>query len=437
MKRTAAFLLMLAATCTLLSGCYDGKEIDDQTYVIAIGLDKGETNKLRMTLQYAIPLAMGSSGVSGGGGGGGGEGESKSIGSMTLECPSVYSGLNMVNNSVGKQVNLSHAKVMVFSEDLAKDGRMVMLTRAITRGKEFRPNMVVAVSRGSAEDYLKSIKPRQEADPSKYYELKFSGYKYTGFIDQTQLHDFFIKEESTGAQAVAALVGVNTKNSTKEFSVGESSAPQKNRPVPFEGDYLAGNLPKVGDIKGEAMGLAVFNGPKMVGELDGEESTHYLMVTGKYGHAYVTFPDPIKKDFYIVVNLKQSRRPTYKIKLVDGKPNIKVEIKLEADYMSIQSGINYESEYNDIFERSAEKYLEEGIKRLLNRTSAEFHSDIFGFGNQYKSRFLTWDQWKNFQWLDRYKNSTFEVAVDVKVRRTGLTIRNAPIQGSEGEVQSP
>jgi len=56
---------------TLLTSCFDSKEIDDMAYVVALGLDKGATNHLKMTLQLAVP-AKASSGEGGGSGGGGG-----------------------------------------------------------------------------------------------------------------------------------------------------------------------------------------------------------------------------------------------------------------------------------------------------------------------------------------------------------------------------
>jgi len=41
-----------------------------------------------------------------------------------------------------------------------------------------------------------------------------------------------------------------------------SSYQEKGREFPLEGDFKAGDMPKVGTIKSEVMGLAVFNGSK-------------------------------------------------------------------------------------------------------------------------------------------------------------------------------
>ena len=118
-KTIGIFILALFAA-TLLAGCYDSREIDDMAYVVSLGLDKGKTNALRLTIQIAIPVATGAGG-GGEGGGGGGEGSDSSF-ITTIETPSLYSGLNMANNYISKQLNMSHAKVIVISEEIAREG---------------------------------------------------------------------------------------------------------------------------------------------------------------------------------------------------------------------------------------------------------------------------------------------------------------------------
>lgn len=424
--RLLCSLLMFIIFCTIFTGCYDRREVDDLTFVIAVGLDKGKTNTLRLTLQYAIPKAMGG----GEGGGGGGE---KALGSITVESPSLYSGLNMANNSLGKQINLSHAVVLVFSEELAKEGGVGKYLRGAVRGREFRPNMFVAVSRSSAEEYLKSIKPVQEIDPSKFYQLKFSSYKYTGFSDGTTFFDFYTEMESYAVQPVAALVDVSRYKSEDEFDIRNSTYKEKGKPVPFEGDYKAGDIPKTGDIAGEIMGLAAFSGLIMVGELDGEEAADYLMVTSSYNNSYITFTDPKDKDKVIILNVKQSRKPVRKVEIANGKLQIKVQIKLEADILAIQSGINYEAPENTkLLEDNASERIRNNIERFLNKTAKEFKSDICGFGRSVKGKFLTWKEWENYNWLDKYKDSSFDVSVDLKIRRPGLMVRSLPAVSSQG-----
>lgn len=426
--RSACVTILFFVFAGLFSGCYDRREVDDLTYVIAIGFDKGTVNPLKMTVQYAIPLAMGSS-SDGGGGGGGGTG---SLSTVTIEAPTIYSGLNMLNNFIGKQLYMSHAKVAVFSEEIAKSGKMHDYIHAMVRVREFRPNMNIVVSRSGAEDYIASIKPIQEADPAKYYELKFSTHEYTGLTANTQLNTFYNAQESEDEQAVATLVGVGDYETSKDIDASKSTAAGKGRDRPLMGDYLAGDIPKAGDIKGETLGLAVFAGTKMTGELDGQEATMYLLASGQFKQAFLTFPDPEVKDSYVILNVRPSRMPRYGISLAGGKPDITLGIKLEADFLSIQSGNNYEESRLVEFEDSAEQFLKNEIVRLLNRTSKELHSDVIGFGRHARGQFLLWEDWIKYDWLRKYESASFHVNVDLKIRRSGLMIRSLPAMSADG-----
>ena len=91
-------------------------------YPIAIGLDIGHANILRMTLQLAVPLSIGGGGAGESGGGSGGGGEEKAVSVITIDTSSIFSGLNMVNNIISKEINMSHAKVIVISRKLAEEG---------------------------------------------------------------------------------------------------------------------------------------------------------------------------------------------------------------------------------------------------------------------------------------------------------------------------
>jgi len=422
MKRLSA-LISVFLLLSVLTGCYDKREIDDMAYVVAIGLDKGENNKLRMTLQIAVPTAIGA-----GNEGGGGEVEKAST-ITVIETPTIYSGFNIANAYISKEINVSHAKVIVFSEELAKEG-LEKYIHSLMRQREFRSNMFIAVSRGSAEEYIRNVKPQLEANPAKFYEMTFRSYEYTATTANTSLLNFYKALESTSAQAVATLVGVGDFEKSDEINIDDSTYKEKGKGLLMESDFFAGDLPKAGESKAEIMGLAVFKGEKMVGELDGEETGYHLMLGGEFRNAYYTFPDPIKEDEFVILNIKQSRHPFRSVKIVDGKPLIHVRVNLEADITSIQSNINYEDlDKMKILENKVKEVLTDGIMRYLNKTK-ELGVDLCGFGNEIRKKFLTWDEWAEFNWLSKYEDADFNVEVEFDIRRTGLMVRSQPAKQS-------
>ena len=420
-KFKIAIVLYIIATAFVFSGCFDRREIDDLTYVIAIGLDKGEKEPLRLTVQYAIPMAMGGSDS-----GGDDKDGAKSMGLVTVDTTTIYEGLNMVNNFVGKQLNMSHAKVAVLSEALARSDNVEGYISAMCRGREFRPNLIVAVSKGLAEDYLKTIKPKQEVNPTKYYELKFSNYKFTGFYGNAAINNFYNKSKAQDVSAMAVLVGVNKNNSSKDINVGKNDS-RSGEINSSGGGFKAGELPRSGDVKGETMGMAVFNGGKMTGEFDGNEANYYLMASGEFNNAYMTFKDPRVDGFYVNALVSQGRTPECNVNFESGNPVIGINIKLEGDFLSIQSGNNYESEpLRSELEKDIAKYLKNESINFLNRSAKELGCDICGFGKLAKRKFFTQEDWLKYNWSKKYKDASFNVNVDFKIRRPGLMIRTVP-----------
>ena len=59
--------------------------------------------------------------------------------------------------------------------------------------------------------------------------------------------------------------------------------------------------------------------------------------------------------------------------------------------------------------------MENILLKYLYKTSVEFRSDINGIGKYALSNFQTNTDFKNFNWIDNYMNSTFKVDVNTTV----------------------
>ena len=53
-------ILFLGVLLFSLTGCYDARGVESLSYAVAIGLDKGNDNLLRLSLQFAAPSSDGS-----------------------------------------------------------------------------------------------------------------------------------------------------------------------------------------------------------------------------------------------------------------------------------------------------------------------------------------------------------------------------------------
>ena len=109
--------LMIMLCVMLLCGCYHGREPNDIAYILAMGFDKGENESYKITVQYAKPRE-----ISGGASAEGGQGGS-TIGNIVVEAPTFFEGVNTANQILSKEFSLAHAKVFVFSNEIASEGK--------------------------------------------------------------------------------------------------------------------------------------------------------------------------------------------------------------------------------------------------------------------------------------------------------------------------
>jgi spore germination protein KC len=414
-SRSAAILILAVLTISL-SGCYDQREIDDLAYPLAIGLDVGEADILRMTLQLAAPLAIGGGGGGeSGGGGGGGEAETTSI--ITVDTPSIYSGLDMINNIISKEINLSHAKVIIISKKLAQEG-VAKYIQAIVRGREFRADTFVLVSNEPPDEYLKNVKPVLESNPAKYYDLLL-GKDYASFFPDVRISDFHFSDVSDSIEPVAILTGANKKEDVGQLGEKANIAANERH----EGIYEAGNIPVISELKNVVMGIAVFKNGMMAGTLNGAEAACYQMITGNYKHSFWSFPDAYDESKLVVMDIIQRKKPSITAQIKDDKAVVKIVLDLEGDFTSIQSNIAYE-DYPQPMEKKASEIIEREVASMLKKTTEEYDSDICGIGRYVKGKFLTLDKWKNFNWDEKYSSTEFSINVKLKVRRTGLIIKS-------------
>lgn len=76
----------------------------------------GETNNLKVSFQFAIPSK---SGAGGEGGTDGSSTDSSDTVIDTIEASSIEHAIALADGYISKQINLSHCKVLVISEEFA------------------------------------------------------------------------------------------------------------------------------------------------------------------------------------------------------------------------------------------------------------------------------------------------------------------------------
>lgn len=386
--KTIFILVLIIIFITGFSASYNSLNIDNLAFAVAMGIDKSSTNNLKVTFEFLSTSPSGES-VS----------ETTPV-LNTVECSSLTNGINMMNAYLGKKVNLSHCKLIVFSEELAKEGISDEIYSLINE-VQVRPSANIVVSKCNAKYYIENSEPSLESLIPRYYDIFPNTSEYTGYTCNATVGDFFNALVCNSCSPYAILGGTNTSNnnSVQTQTTGDSSI--KSSDSPITGERLSQNI-----------GLAVFKDDKLVGELNAIETICFLNMKEEVDSFLVSIPDPQNSDSKIDIYLTPNSTHNINVSIVNGSPYIKIKLEFSGKIYSMSKDSEYlNSDVLDSISNSCNSYLENQFSSYLYKTSTIFKSDINRFGLYALSEFATTTDFDNFNWLDNYKNATFEVEI--------------------------
>ncbi|HWI62804.1 MAG TPA: Ger(x)C family spore germination protein [Symbiobacteriaceae bacterium] len=396
MRRPARLVAALALAALLLTGCWDRREIEDVGFVMAVGLDKAKEKALALTVQIAIPRNITvSAGGGAGGGGGGASGEKPPVLVQTVEADSITEALRDLETLVNRRVSFVHTLVVIFGKELAKDDIAPHLG-ILTRFRQFRRGMMVMVAEERAAEIL-TTRPRLEENPAVFLEdLTRRAHERTARAPRVDLHHFLLPYESLAQEPVMPIVRLHTASPGLEHKTLQ---------------------------KAQLEGTAVFKGGRMVGELTGDESEMFLVLTDQT-RAFVETVPRRTKNGKIALEVTVEGTET-KVSLQGGRPSLSVSIVTEAELREIQG------EAPEIVTIDGLRELEERVagqlttraNALVKKLQTEMKVDIVGFGHSVRGRFIDWPAWEAYNWPKRFPETKIEVSVKTMIRRVGMTFQ--------------
>lgn len=393
--RNSFIFILIVVFIAAFSSSYLSLSMDNLAYVLAIGIDKSDKNHLQVTFQFSTTTSPTESGST--------KKTPSVINSVTAS--SISNAINLMNSYMGKELNMSHCKIIIFSEELASDGISKEIYTLIN-DTQIRPSANLVISKCSAKTYLEKTSPELENLIAKYYEILTNSSKYTGFMPNSTIGDFFNSLICKTCEPCAILGGLATENATNQ------------------GDYniKANETPIKGENSSENVGIAAFLGDKLVGELTALETISYLTVRNKIDRFLISIPDPENPNNYLDIYLTPKDSTSVDIDTSTSSPYIKVKTGFTGRIYSMSDNSKYlEPDVLDNISEACNQYLETVFSDYLYKTSKEFKSDINGFGKYALGNFFTTQDFDNYDWLRNYQNSFFEVEVDTSVK-SGMLI---------------
>lgn len=415
--------LLLIMICLLITGCNGAKESDGIAYALLVGVDRNDQNQLEYTFQIAVPRGFGA------GSGSSPKDAKEAVVTLAVTANSFAEARDLANSTVARVLILSHVKGFIIGEKVAREGIAATLP-ALPRYREYRGSMfLMVINNGTAKEFIASNNPKLEVLPSRYIETMMGSATESSTFIATNIHEYFVRLKSASASPYVTLAASNPGNKEQQ---GRPNLQQKA--LDRTNAYIAGQTERdLVSNPAEFLGVAIFNGDKMVGILNNKQTRGLAIVEGKFGHGFFVIADPAVPKKAINLDLEEGRKPKIDVELVDGKARISIDVLMEAEITAIGSDINYESEgYRQQLEQEVSKVVEKDIQEMLAVTQP-LGSDIAGLGYYLRPKLGSYQELLQLDWPELYRNAEIRVKVVTKVRRTGLMIKTSPINAKERE----
>lgn len=373
LKKIISFILVITTLLFTLTGCYDSNGIEDFYYIVALGIDKSEKSNLSLSIQIA-KSSTSSEGASS---------QSSEYKIYTVDCSSIDSGISILNNYLNKKINLSHCSVIVFSEELAREG-LAEYVNTLANNPEIKANSDLIISSGTALDVLNKVANTGENFSSRLYEYILTSTQYTGYTLDCTFSNFFSKINTSETQATAIYTKVDEDNI-------------------------------------QNFGAAVFKDDVMVGTLTPLDTISHLIITGKLDSCTITVENPFAENSLIDLDLYKIVRPNMDINVIDNTPYINIDVELNANISSSGKSFDYTNKDNiKQVEESANNFITNMLKSYLYKISKKYDSDILGLGGILSIKYLTSDDYDKIHWNEIFKDSVFNINVNTKINSSYL-----------------
>lgn len=392
--RNIFIIIVILVFMLAFSPSYTSLNIDNLAYVLALGIDKGEKEKFKITFQFTKGSAKSDSGSS-----------SKSpLIVNSVEANSIDSAINIMNAYLARQLNLSHCRLLIFSEEVAVSGISNEIY-TLANNPAIRPSSNVVITKSKAEDYISNSEPILENFITKYYEIFPNSNKYTGYVYNATLGSFFNQLVCDTCEPFAILGGLNNTSDTSNNTFSDIA------------DIKSTSVPIFSQKSSENIGVAVFKNDKLVGELTALETLCLSIIRGDVDSFLITVQNPQSQDETLDLMIYAQNGKKIKVDIINNSPYVSIELKFTGKIYSIKKDLKYlDSAVLDSISKKANKYLETALTQYLYKTSVDFKSDINGIGKYCLSNFLTTQEFKQFDWENSYQNSTFDVSVNTEIQ---------------------
>lgn len=381
LKKKMMFLVVFLITSTILTGCWNNKDLTEISVATAFGLDINEDGKIEFTVQAARPTAMQKEG---------GVGE-KSFWVFTSTGDTVFEAIRNQLSTIDRKINGSHLQFVVIGEKFAKK-EVLNLIDILERDQEVNPQANVIITKGFTAKEALQIEGELKGISGMRLVDVVENYVAVAKMRKTTLFDLFKEMGSSGREPLVGVIAIKDQEKKEDFTIK--------------------------DLKLE--GSSVFKEDKCVGWLNSVETRGYLFTTNKVKSAVLIVPNPLHEGKKVGIEVIQSNAKM-DVQLSDGKLTLIVEINQEGNIGDQQGeGDLTKTEIRQQLEEATEKVIGKEIRDAIKRAQIEYQADIFGFGEIVNQKYYYYWEQVEEHWNEEFSQAAVEIKVKSYIRRSGL-----------------
>ncbi|WP_435171707.1 Ger(x)C family spore germination protein [Paenibacillus glycanilyticus] len=379
-----AFILM----ASLLTGCWNRRELNAISVVLAMGIDWVD-EQYQLTVQVSDPSQMSINR----------SGERSPAIIFSERAPTIFEALRKITTKASRRMYLSHMRIVIINEKIAERGLRNPLD-FLFRDHEVRPDFFMAVAKGcDAKDILAFVTPMEvlpAIDLYKSLKVSESSWAPTSAVNVVDMMQKVTKDGIEPVLTGITLIG----NRNKGMKIDNVKQPKAYAEYKYTG-------------------IGVLLDDRIVGWLGESDSKGYSYVSNivrsTVGH--VRCPDG--RDNFVVEIYKSHAEIIPSIK--DGKPHVKVKMKSDANIGEYHCSADLGDE--KVFSQMQQVAREEQrttLEHSIRHVQRKYGADIYGFGEAFHRKYpKQWNKWKK-QWPEIFKNDLqVEVVITTELHKTG------------------
>ena len=405
-------IVIILIALILLNGLNNARELNQMAIVLAIGIDKVEDNEFLVTAFITNPQKQDS---------GSSSGEEKSTVLYKSKGNTIQNALRKIILESPKPLYLAHMKLLLISEEVAKDGLENSIDFFIRNYETNNGYNFVIVKNAQTQEVLELESPIEDTVVENITRsIEFTA-RDLGICNNNTLNDT-LKKVIEGKEEVT-IPSITVRNEKNNDNNNEQSAQKGTMNKESEDQVSSDNENKgssseknISDLKIIVDSMAYFKDNKLQGYLTQQESMmcNILNNDSKKIILEVNGEENFVAEFISISSKKEARveNGEYFVDIeVNGVCNI-TEIKRDSEYLNKNNVEIYKKEIEDTLENQINEY----IKKCQNL----YKTDILGYENLYMKKLNK--EYKSIS--DIFSDEIFskiksDVSVNVKIPNDG------------------